>query len=380
MFVNVDIKVEVDSSKLRTYFTLYGSNVTEAKQKIEDFFKKEFAANRQEFFIRGSSYKREYFNNQYALNTALAQGFTEQQWSHSSESSSNRDNHHGPEAPGVHADVTDTPAAIPVRRILHVVGPKASSVRADVTDTPAEPQQSLLQWQRYTRPTESSVKSPIKVDIGCVTDSPLANTSQQQPQITRSINNVDSVSARSGSLWWGAEFCKPVGNLALSFQFPFVLNNDQDKDNTDLSDEDEMPAKKLRKSESSTLTTKISEAKTKTAILETQIVDLVNTMKVAAESSGVGNILKTTIISDHKTPETVRLRNIPPREYELVLEVDGMRLSNFLDICKVAIDGINEIRGHWNVNVAEADKIVLQTRNPQQKNATHGLSKKRLTL
>ena len=360
MFVNVDIKVEVDSSKLRTYFTLYGSNITEAKQQIEDFFKKEFAANKQEFFVEGSScLKREYFNNQYALNTALAQGFTEEQWSHSSQGNQ-------------------------FRRILHVKGPKVSTAGI-VTDTPTDTptddvaRQSILrQWQRYTRPAESSVESPIKVDIGCVTDSPLANTSQQQPQITRPINNVDSVSARAGSLWWGSEFCKPVGNLALSFQFPFVLNNDPD--NTDVSDEDEMPAKKLRKSESSTLTTKISDAKTKTAILETQIVDLVNTMKVAAESSGVGNIIKTTVISDHKTPETVRLRNIPQRQYELVLEVDGMRLSNFLDICKVAIDGINEIRKHWDVNVTEADKIVLQTRNPQQKDATHGLSKKRLTL
>jgi hypothetical protein len=78
-------------------------------------------------------------------------------------------------------------------------------------------------------------------------------------------------------------------------------------------------------------------------------------------------------------PETVRLRDITERCYELVLDVDSMQLSNFIKLCDIAVDEINKIREHWKVDTKAVDQVEIKLEKLAT-HATHGNRKRKLVL
>ena len=323
----VNVKVEVDSTKIRIFYFLYGGGTTSAEKQIEDLFKRKFVANK-----KVSEQGNEYFSNEVGLNTAIAQGISEEQWCPPASHTSHR-------------------RILSVRKVLKV----GIEVLTDTIIGQGD--------ARGEVGTEQTVRRASTNLTNTLTDSPVAGTLLQQ-QGNRQ-GDVQSISSSRGALWWSTSFCKNGSKLALNFQFPFSLKVNQDE-----------IANKRRKTDNSQSSN--NDTTNNISSFENQIFTLVDIMKAIAEDSSGSTIMKTCTYGG--TPETVRLRDIPERNYELILEADSMQVPDFLDLCNTAIDEINNIRRGWNVDTTKVDVVELSTNTVQQKEATHGNSKKRLII
>jgi hypothetical protein len=189
-------------------------------------------------------------------------------------------------------------------------------------------------------------------------------------------NNYETakaISAHEGCLWWGSSFNKPVGKLAICFHFPFSLKMDKNE-----SYERNAKKRKLDPAKSDGPKTKDS-IETKITTFEQQIIELVNNLKaISSDANGV-NIAKTAMLSFDGRPETVRLRDITERCYELILDVDSMQLSNFIKLCDTAVNEINKIREHWKIDTEAVDRVEIKLEKLVT-HATHGNHKRRLVL